>query len=197
LPGLTDQPSQGRTLADYINVLYRLSIGIGAFIAVIQITLAGIKYMSTDAFSSKEQAKKDITAALLGLLIMLSTVVILNLIYPRILEINVLQGLAPVKVLPAPTPVLPKGTPIVSQAALDAFAEKNPGKKASSGTFIASDVSLEKQNAIRESFRQGCNGEVVSQNTYGTNFLTRYLPQGLVLFCVEKAPVSAPAPSAI
>ena len=97
LPGLPDDTGK-RTLADYINVLFRLSIGIGALIAVIKITFAGIKYMGTDSFSSKEEAKKDITSALLGLLIMLSTVVILQLIYPDILNINVLQKLEPVGV---------------------------------------------------------------------------------------------------
>jgi len=97
LPGLPDDTGK-RTLADYINVLFRLSIGIGALIAVIKITFAGIKYMGTDSFSSKEEAKKDITGALFGLLIMLSTVVILQLIYPNILNINVLQKLEPVEV---------------------------------------------------------------------------------------------------
>ena len=109
LPGLTDQTGN-RTLADYINVLYRLAIGIGALLAVIKITYAGIKYMSSDAFASKEEAKKDITGALFGLLIMLSTVVILQLIYPNILNINVLQGLTAVKVQAPPTTTGPATT---------------------------------------------------------------------------------------
>lgn len=108
LPGLSDDTGT-RTLADYINVLFRLSIGIGALVAVIKITYAGIQYMGTYAFSSKEQAKKDITSALLGLLIMLSTVVILKLIYPDILNINVLQKLEPVKVQ---TPTVQQPTPV-------------------------------------------------------------------------------------
>lgn len=106
LPGLSDN-IESRTLADYINVLYRIAIGLGAMIAVIKITYAGILYMGTDSFSSKETAKKEITSSLLGLLLMLSTVLILGLIYPKILIINVLDDLPPVADVPS---VLPPGT---------------------------------------------------------------------------------------
>ncbi len=102
LPGLSDDVGN-RTLSDYINVLYRIAIGLGALFAVIKITYAGIKYMGTDSFSSKEEAKKDITGALFGLLIMLSTVVVLTLIYPDILRINVLTALPELKATPQST----------------------------------------------------------------------------------------------
>lgn len=94
LPGLT---SGTRTLTDYVNVLFRLAIGIGALIAVIRLVLAGIKYMGDDAFSSKAEAKKDIQAVLVGLLIMLSTYVILNTIWPGILRLDLLK-LDPIQV---------------------------------------------------------------------------------------------------
>ncbi len=100
LPGLSGEGQ--RTLADYINVLFRLALGVGAMLAVIQIAYAGTRYMMTDAFGTKEQAKKDITGALLGLLIMLSTVVLLGLINQDILNINVLQGLTPLKPVNVP-----------------------------------------------------------------------------------------------
>jgi hypothetical protein len=95
LPGLTDNTN--RTLAEYVNVLFRLAIGIGALIAVVKIIVAGIKYMASDAVFSKEEAKKDIQNALLGLLIMLSTVVILRLINKDLLNIDVFQALQPLK----------------------------------------------------------------------------------------------------
>jgi hypothetical protein len=108
LPGVTDQP-QSTTLAGYLNALFRIAIGLGALVGVVKITLAGIKYMSSDAFSSKEEAKKDITSTLLGLLIMLSTFVILNTIYPNILNLNVLQELKPLKPVNSNEPVAGAG----------------------------------------------------------------------------------------
>ena len=90
IPGVTDST---RSIATYLNALFRIAVGVGAFLAVIKITLAGIKYMSNDAFSSKEVAKKDIQGALLGLLIILSTVIILNIINPQILNLNVFDSI--------------------------------------------------------------------------------------------------------
>lgn len=101
IPGVTGEGDDSpRSLIGYINALFRFAIGLAALLAVIRIVLAGIKYMATDAFSTKEEAKKDITGALLGLLIILSTVVILRLIYPGILNLNVLEGVTPVDILP-------------------------------------------------------------------------------------------------
>lgn len=127
LPGLTD--NQSRSLADYLNILFRLSIGLGALAGVIKITMAGIKYMSSDAFSSKEEAKKDITGALLGLLIMLSTVVILQFIYPGILNLSVLQQLPPIKTAAPESATSQFGTGSqVSAEDQTAFTQTHPGK---------------------------------------------------------------------
>ena len=105
LPGLTDESAK-RSLADYLNALFRLAIGIGALIAVIKIIFAGIKYMSRDSFFAKEEAKSDIQTALLGLLIMLSVVLVLTVINPNLLNLNVLQELPALR----PNPNLSSGT---------------------------------------------------------------------------------------
>lgn len=96
LPGVTDE-SGSRTLAGYLNALFRLAIGIGALIAVIKVIWGGIQYMSSDSFFTKAQGIKDVQNALLGLLIILSTVVVIRLINPDILNLNVLQGLEPIQ----------------------------------------------------------------------------------------------------
>ncbi len=64
----------------YINALYRLSISIAALLAVIKIVIAGAKYMLSDIVTHKEDAKKDIQGALIGLLIVIGAVIILNTI---------------------------------------------------------------------------------------------------------------------
>ncbi len=80
---------------DYVTALYYAAISIGALLAVIKIIFAGIKYMLTDVVTTKSDAKKDIYGALIGLLIIVSAVLILQTINPRLLEINLFTN-APV-----------------------------------------------------------------------------------------------------
>lgn len=77
IPGLSGDPTAGG-LNDYINALYRLSISIAALLAVIKIVIAGAKYMLSDIVTHKEDAKKDIQGALVGLLIVIGAIIILN-----------------------------------------------------------------------------------------------------------------------
>jgi hypothetical protein len=84
IPGITD--GGGASFSEYINFLYILSITIAALLAVIKIVIAGVKYMLTDIVTSKEEAKKDIRKALLGLLLIMGAVLILNVINPQLTE---------------------------------------------------------------------------------------------------------------
>jgi len=68
----------------YINALYAISISVAALLAVIKIIIAGVKWMLSDAVSSISQAKSDIQGALIGLLIVISAVLILNIINPKL-----------------------------------------------------------------------------------------------------------------
>lgn len=83
IPGLADPSTDFNT---YINILYALSISVAALLAVIKIIIAGVKYMLSDLVSSKEEAKSDIQGALIGLLIVVSAVLILNVINPQLTE---------------------------------------------------------------------------------------------------------------
>lgn len=103
LPGLD---GANRTLPEYINVLFRLAVGIGALIAVVKIIVAGVKYMSSDVVFSKEEAKKDIQNSLLGLLIILSTVVVLQTINRNILNLDILQRMSPLQSVAEPAVVV-------------------------------------------------------------------------------------------
>ncbi len=73
----------------YINALYALSISIAALLAVIKIIIAGVKWMLTDVVTSKEEAKKDIWGATLGLLVVISAVLVLRVINPQLVETSV------------------------------------------------------------------------------------------------------------
>jgi hypothetical protein len=81
LVGIPGLDSNGLpNLNAYINALYRLSISIAALLAVIKIVIAGAKYMLTDIVPAKEEAKKDIQGAIIGLLIVIGAIIILNTI---------------------------------------------------------------------------------------------------------------------
>ncbi len=89
LVGLPNSDGNPANFESFINTLYYLSIGIAALLAVIKIIIAGVKYMLSDIVTSKEEAKKDIKGALLGLLIVLGAVLILEVINPQLTNINV------------------------------------------------------------------------------------------------------------
>jgi hypothetical protein len=96
IPHLTNEP--GRTLPEYINALYLLTIGLGSLLAFFKITWAGVKYMLSDIVTDKSDAKDSIKGALLGLAILLIPFIVLSTIYPNLTNLDVL------KVAPAVTP---------------------------------------------------------------------------------------------
>jgi hypothetical protein len=75
-----------QSFEDYINFLYGMSIAVAALLAVIKIVIAGAKYMLSDIISSKGEALADIQGAILGLLLILSAVIILELINPQLVK---------------------------------------------------------------------------------------------------------------
>lgn len=107
-------------LGTYINAIYRLSISIAALLAVIKIVAAGAKYMLSDIVTSKEEAKKDIQGALVGLLIVLAAVVILTTVNSDLTKTDLL-----VDAVSVPDPVTePVITEINSVGAFCAVAER-------------------------------------------------------------------------
>ena len=79
---------EGATLSTLFSSLYLLSIGLAALLAVFKIIIAGLKFMLTDAIPSRGDAKKDIEGALLGLILIISAVLILNVINPAIVGLD-------------------------------------------------------------------------------------------------------------
>ena len=76
------------TTKDYLPGLVKLVIAIAGALAVVRIIFGGIKYMSTDAFTGKEEAKGTISNALWGLGLVMSAWLILYTINPKLVEIN-------------------------------------------------------------------------------------------------------------
>ena len=108
LTGLPGVPTSGATLPEYLNVIFRIVIGVGALLAVIQITLGGVMYMTSEAIGGKAAGKSKIQAAIVGLLIILATVLILQTINPQILNLDILGGAT--EATPAPPFTAPGST---------------------------------------------------------------------------------------
>lgn len=82
----------------YLNAIYVMAISAAALLAVVKIIIAGVRYMLSDIVTSKETAKKDIRTALLGLIIIISAVLILNVINPKLTNFDLkFTKLAPEK----------------------------------------------------------------------------------------------------
>ncbi len=76
------------SLPEFLRGLFQVSIAAAGVLAVIMIAIAGIQYMGTDAYSSKEQAKERIRGAVLGLLIIFGSFVFLRTINPDIVSLR-------------------------------------------------------------------------------------------------------------
>lgn len=80
------------TLAEYVNGVFRLAIGIATILGVIYIMVDGFVYMTSEAVGKKSDALGGIRSALFGLLLLLLSTTILYVIDPNILNLNALQS---------------------------------------------------------------------------------------------------------
>ena len=85
IPGIDEE----QTLASYLKALFNIGIAIAGILSVIMIMYGGVKYMTTEAFSGKSDAKEIITNALIGLLLAFASWIILNTINPNLLNIDI------------------------------------------------------------------------------------------------------------
>ena len=80
------------TLVDLFNAIFFFAIAIGAILAVLRLGYAGIIYMTTDLWHSKQGAKEIISHAVLGILLLLAVYLILFQINPEILNLDILRS---------------------------------------------------------------------------------------------------------
>jgi hypothetical protein len=80
--------------ADYLSGIYKLSLGVGVFLAAVVIVRAGIKYaISGDNATKQKDAKDDIFQAIFGLVVLFGSVIILRTINPDLTDLGKLQKL--------------------------------------------------------------------------------------------------------
>jgi hypothetical protein len=68
-----------------------IAIAVSAILAVIMIAIGGFKYMTTDSFFAISGAKEQIANAIIGLLIVLSAVLIMYTINPKIVQLDIFE----------------------------------------------------------------------------------------------------------
>ncbi len=83
-------------ISAYFDALFRAGIAIATGLALIMVMYGGFLYTSTDAITGKAEGKSIILQALLGLLLALTSVLILNQLNPALLRNDVqINALAP------------------------------------------------------------------------------------------------------
>ena len=89
IPQLLKPGSDSATnAATYLPGLVKLIIAIAGALAVVKIIFGGIKYMSTDAFGEKNEAKITIQNAIWGLLLAISAWLILFTVNPNLVKFD-------------------------------------------------------------------------------------------------------------
>jgi hypothetical protein len=82
----------------YLQAMYRLGIGACFALGVIMFTIAGIEYIISESMNTKEDAKKKIQAAIIGLAIALVSYILLYTINPDLLKLeNINTAVTPTK----------------------------------------------------------------------------------------------------
>ena len=76
------------TFEKYLPGMFKFAIGVSAVLAFIMITFGGLMYMTTEAVGGKGKAKEYITNAIWGLVLVISSWVLLNTINPQLLKFD-------------------------------------------------------------------------------------------------------------
>lgn len=76
-------------LAEFLNAVYKLCIGVAASLAIVQLIRAGWMIMiNTGSFMHNEKARSIIRDSVFGLILVLSPAIVFGIIDPRILDLN-------------------------------------------------------------------------------------------------------------
>ncbi len=77
-----------KSFSEYLNLVFKIGIGVAAGLAVIQIVIGGIQYMASESPFKLGDAKSKIEGAILGLILALGVYVFLYTINPDIVSLK-------------------------------------------------------------------------------------------------------------
>ena len=136
LDGAGAGDTQTTVASQYIRGVFMLIIGLATGLAVIMIIYGGIKYMSTDAFAGKSEARETIQNAIWGLLLVIGAWLILDTINPNLTKFNLNIPIQAIRtVIPGGAPVPSAGCPncVVIGVPHKTMAQNGCGPSASGG----------------------------------------------------------------
>jgi len=102
LPGMTENTAPG--LGPYLVNMFKIGIGVAGVLAVVMITIGGVQYMTSEAISGKGEAKIRINRAIFGLVLALSSFLLLNTINTNLTESELTLKPVPAPPVTPPTP---------------------------------------------------------------------------------------------
>ena len=112
LPNTTTAGSEAVDINKYLPGIFQLAIGLSGALAVIMIIMGGLKYMTSDAISSKKAGADQIRNAVYGLLLALGAYMILYTINPRLVSQQGTTIVQPIEYSPDAWSKFRKGTPV-------------------------------------------------------------------------------------
>lgn len=83
------QPGQEKDTPAFLNLIFKLGVGVAALLAVIMIVVGGFEYMTSEIPGAKNDGKDRIRGAIYGLLLVLLTWLILTTVNPDILNFSI------------------------------------------------------------------------------------------------------------
>lgn len=117
LPGTTagacnepGDPGCKTSLQRYLPGIFNLAIGVSAAFVLLNLVFGGFQWMSSDAFTKKEEGKKRIENSLKGILLVAGAYIILFTINPQLLDVKLDIESIEVPSSAAPTPSGTGGT---------------------------------------------------------------------------------------
>ena len=139
-------------LYTFLNLVFVIALSVGAVMAVLQLAVAGYMYMGSDLWQNKQKVKDKIRDAFIGLFLLLSVWIVLNLINPNILKLNLIFPEIPSRpttVQSAPTPPTAYGVSPIEQRAADAIFKD---EQAARDLLRAGGININKKpcTAVRE-----------------------------------------------
>lgn len=96
-PSLVGGESQSLNLIDYLKLIYRTVLMVVVVISILMVAIGGVEYIFSQVPGAKTEGKQRITNAIIGLLIGLSSYLILYTIDPSFVKFN-LTNLKPVHI---------------------------------------------------------------------------------------------------
>ena len=116
------------TLVDLVAYIYNFALAIGGILAFVMLVIGGVRWLaSAGAPAAIGTAKKQITTALLGLVLLLASYLILNTLNPELVLLRTPEEVAEGFIPPSITPIGEELTPMGKKAGYPPSGATEPG----------------------------------------------------------------------